>query len=470
MSRLERVVVVGADAAGMSAAHQAIRSARAHGRELEVVAFEKTQHTSYSACGLPYWIAGEVPEYEELVARSPEEHRRMGIDLHTGTEVTAIDPLARTVAYRTGERVAETIRFDQLIIATGAKADVPPWARLPDGRIRGGVGVVKDITDGQAWIERLTRTTQKNAGRPSGDPVVVVGGGYIGLEMAEAAMSRGHDVVLVTRSRVMSSLDPGMSERVENAIAAAGVAVLRHATVVAASSGDDGGITGVTLSTGDRIACAAVVVATGVRPALDFLADAGLPTGRSGGLQPDETGAVAPGIWAAGDCCETRHRVTGNWVFLPLGTHANKQGKTVGVNIGGGSARFAGVLGTAITRFVSAGAHVEIARTGLALAEAQAAGLDPVALATDGRTASGYMPEATLLAVNVIADRSTRRLLGAQIVGGERSAKRIDTIAASLWGGLSVDDLAGMDLAYAPPFATVWEAVQLAARRLADRL
>jgi NADPH-dependent 2,4-dienoyl-CoA reductase/sulfur reductase-like enzyme len=175
-------------------------------------------------------------------------------------------------------------------------------------------------------------------------------------------------------------------------------------------------------------------------------------------------------VWAVGDCCEVRHRVTRDWVFLPLGTHANKQGKVVGDNLVGGDARFGGVLGTAITRFVHGRTHVEIARTGLSSREAAVAGFDAVALVTDGRTASGYMPEARRMATNVIVDRGTRRLLGVQIVGGDRSAKRIDTAAAALWGELTVDDLAGMDLAYAPPFATVWEALQLASRRAADRL
>lgn len=152
---------------------------------------------------------------------------------------------------------------------------------------------------------------------------------------------------------------------------------------------------------------------------------------------------------------------------MPLGTHANKQGRVVGDNIAGGDTRFGGVLGTAITRFAAGTRQIEIARTGLSTAEAAAAGLTVSSLVTEGSTASGYMPEASPIAIKVLAEQGSRRLLGVQIVGGQGAAKRIDTAAAALWGGMTVDDLAGMDLAYAPPFATVWEAVQLAARRLA---
>jgi NADPH-dependent 2,4-dienoyl-CoA reductase/sulfur reductase-like enzyme len=192
--------------------------------------------------------------------------------------------------------------------------------------------------------------------------------------------------------------------------------------------------------------------------------------GKAGGYLADETGRLAPSVWAAGDCCEARHRITGEFVFIPLGTHANKQGRVVGENLTGGDVTFDGVLGTAITRFVAGTRHVEVSRVGLSTAEAEAAGIEVASMVTEGRTASGYMPEARPMATKVLAEPGTRRLLGLQIVGGQGSGKRIDTAAAALWGGLTVDDLAGMDLAYAPPFATVWEAVQLAGRRLADRI
>ena len=230
----------------------------------------------------------------------------------------------------------------------------------------------------------------------------------------------------------------------------------------------DGWVGSVRSTGDDSYPCDLLVLALGVTPVTEFLS--GLPLGDSGGLLADPRGAVAPGVWAAGDCCEVRHRLTDSSTYLPLGTHANKAGRVVGTNVAGGSSSFDGVLGTAITRFAHGDTHLEISRTGLSSAEAGRAGIGAMSLVTEGSTSSGYMPEAAPVAIKVLAEPGTRRLLGAQIVGGPGAGKRIDAIAAALWGGMSVDDLAWMDLSYAPPFATAWEILQVAARRLAERL
>jgi NADPH-dependent 2,4-dienoyl-CoA reductase/sulfur reductase-like enzyme len=267
----------------------------------------------------------------------------------------------------------------------------------------------------------------------------------------------------------MSSLDQDMSLRISAAMKKAGIEVVTGTEVASLARAATGAVAGVVTADGRTCPADVVVLGVGVRPATELGAQAGLALGRSGGYLPDPRGRVGDGVWAAGDCCEAIHRITGEYVFFPLGTHANKQGRVVGENIADGDARFGGVLGTAITRFVAGSRHVEIARTGLSTSEAAGAGLAVSSLVTEGRTASEYMPDAAPIATKILAERGTRRLLGMQIVGGPGAGKRIDT-AAALWGAMTVDDLAGMDLAYAPPFATVWEAVQLAARRLADRL
>jgi len=457
----ERIVVIGGDAAGMSAAHQALRVAKARGREIEVVALERTGYTSYSACGIPYWIAGDVEEGEDLVARDPARHRAMGVDLRTGATATRVDLDQKRVTYRDADGEHE-LGYDQLVVATGARAIVPAWARGADGEVYAGVGPVKDLDDGEAWIDRFAAR--------SGQHVVIAGGSYIGVEMAEAAVRRGHRVTVLTRSRVMSTLEPELSKRVADTMEAAGVEVVEDAEVQSLDVTGDGVIEKVTTVRGTTYSCDLLVLALGITPATDFLSGCGLLVGKSGGLQPDARGHLRDGVWAAGDCCETRHRLTGEWVYLPLGTHANKQGRAAGENAAGGSLAFGGVVGTAITRFAADQHYLEIARTGLSLAEAEAAGLDAEGLLTEGTTTSGYLPEAEPIAVHVVAERVTRRLLGAQIVGGHGAGKRIDAVAAALWGGMTVDDLAWMDLAYAPPFATAWEVVQVAARRLAERL
>ena len=451
-----RVLVIGADAAGMSAAHQMLRTARVQGRELAVTVLDAGQHTSYSACGIPYVVSGEVGDVDALVARTAEEHRAAGIDLRLGTRVTRLDLQARVAHLAVGEAVA----FDEVVVATGAAPVMPDWTRGPEGAPIPGLRPAKTLDDAEAWKARWEDA--------AGDRVVIVGGGYIGIEMAEAALRRGLAVTLVTRSRVLSSFDPAISERVTAALVRAGVEVLDH-TEVEGVEVTEGVLTGVRVPSG-VLAAHHVVVALGVRPATDFLAHSDLLHPDTGALRPDERGFVAPGVWAAGDCCEVRARPTGDWVHVPLGTHANKLGRVVGTNVGGGQARFPGVLGTAITRFAAGDEYVEIARTGVSVRDPGTVADHAVDLVTEGTVASGYMPDPATVTILVTADRLTRRLLAVEIVGGQGAGKRIDAAAAVLWAGGTVDDLAWMDLSYAPPFATAWEILQIAARRVVERL
>ncbi|PKH43595.1 NADPH-dependent 2,4-dienoyl-CoA reductase, sulfur reductase [Nocardioides alpinus] len=457
MSGPARVVVVGADAAGMSAAHQALRTAKRTGRELAVTVLDRGTHTSYSACGIPYWMAGDVDSGDDLVARTAEAHRESRIDLRMGIEVVAADLSSRTVTTDAGEVVA----YDELVVATGSPAVVPDWALRPDGTTYDGVGAVKTLDDGAAWIDRFALAD-------AGTRVVVVGAGYVGVEVAEAALRRGFAVTVLTRGRGMSMLEDEMSERVNAALEQAGVDLVLGAEVTGLETDGDR-VTGVRWDGGSREA-ALVVVAIGVRPATGFLRGTGIEMTEAGALRPDPHGRVAEHVWAAGDCCEVRRRIDDEWVFRPLGTYATKHGRALGDSLAGGSLAFDGMVDTSITRFSLGEVNVEIARTGLSRKDAVAAGLDPVALLTEGTTASGYMPEAEPIALWVMADRATRRLLGVQVVGGQGAGKRIDAAAAVLWAGGTVDDLAWMDLAYAPPFATAWEILQVAARRVAERL
>ena len=457
MSAPTRVLVVGADAAGMSAAHQALRTARAGGRELAVTVLDRGHHTSYSACGIPYWMAGDVGSGDDLVARSAEEHRESGIDLRLGVEATSADLGARTVTTSDGEVLA----FDELVVATGAPAVVPDWAIAPGGEAYDGVGVVKTLDDGAAWVQRF-------AAAEDGAHVVVVGAGYVGVEVAEAALQQGFGVTVLTRTRGMGMLEDEMSDLVNTGLVEAGVELVLGAEVTGLEV-DEGRVTGVRWDGGQRDADL-VVVAVGVRPATGFLAGTGLPLTEGGALRPDAHGRVADHVWAAGDCCEVRRRIDDAWVFRPLGTHAAKHGRALGDSLAGGSLAFPGMVDTSITRFAHGEVHLEIARTGLSRADAEGAGLDVLALVTEGSTATGYMPEAEPISIWVMAERGSRRLLGVQVVGGRGAGKRIDTAAAVLWAGGSVDDLAWMDLAYAPPFATTWEVLQIAARRVAERL
>lgn len=439
MGGVQRVVVVGADAAGMSAAHQALRAARLRDRSIEVVAFEATDRTSYSACGIPYWIGGEVDSGDDLVARSAEAHREAGIDLRMNTPVTAVDVAARTVT--AGD---EVIEYDDLVFTTGAQAIIPDWAWL-DGTLPDHVGPVHTLADGARWLDQLGDRSR---------PVTILGAGYIGLEMAEAALRRGHRVTLKSQGRVMSTFAEELSDRVEEGLRTAGATVETGVTMDSIEDDDP------------------LILAIGLEPRTALL-QGQVPLSDKGGLRPDRHGRVQDHLWSAGDCCEVWHRVLDDWAYLPLGTHANKHGRALGDALGSGGSggdsglHFDGALGTAITRFTVGDVDLELSTTGLTRLQAPDSASS---LLTEGSTASGYFPGAAPVAINVTADPSTRRLLGVQIVGGPGAGKRIDAAAACLWMGATVDELAWMDLSYAPPFATAWEILQVAARRLAERL
>ncbi|PSL02388.1 NADPH-dependent 2,4-dienoyl-CoA reductase/sulfur reductase-like enzyme [Haloactinopolyspora alba] len=452
----ERVVVVGGDAAGMSAASQAIRVAGSSGRELEVVALDRGHWTSYSACGIPYWVAGDVDGPEGLVARAPDEHRRNGIDVRMLTEAVAVDLDGRwveVVDHDGGGR--ERLGFDQLVLATGAA----PVAPDVPGADAAGVFGVQTLDDGDAVIRRLGTRPRR---------AVVVGAGYIGVEMAEALTRRGLAVTVVDQApEPMTTLDPDLGRLVHDAMEGMGIGVVTGARVERFETRGDGGVRAVVTDAGTFDADI-VVLGTGVRPATSLAREAGLPLGKSGGVRVDD-GLRVPGhdgVWSAGDCVESYDRVSGTWVHVPLGTHANKQGRVLGTNLGGGDDRFPGVVRTAISKVCD----LEIARTGLGEADAAAAGFDAVAVTTESTTTAGYFPGAAPMTVKMLAERSTGRLLGAQIVGRAGSAKRIDVCALALWNEMAVGDLAMTDLSYAPPFSPVWDPVQIAARRVADRV
>jgi len=443
----QRLVVVGGDAAGMSAASQAKRRA---GDALDVVAFERGLHSSYSACGIPYWVAGDVGSDDELVARSPEEHRRRGIDLRMRHEVASIDTERGEVTVRDldGESTY-AVGYDQLVVATGA---TPVKPDLPGVEARGILGV-QTLDDGGRLLELLRRDRSHRA--------VVVGAGYIGIEMAEALLRHGLSVTVVDKApEPMTTLDPDMGRLVRTAMEGMGIDV-RTGVSVERFASDAGHVRAVVVD-GEAIPADVVVLGIGVAPETTVAREAGLALGDSGGLRVDQRLRVvgADRVWAGGDCVETFNRVAQTWGHVPLGTHANKHGRIIGTNVSGGYATFPGVVGTAVSKVCD----LEIARTGLREKDARAAGLEFVAATIESTTKAGYFPGAAPVTVKVLAERGTGRLLGAQIVGGDGSATRIDTCAVALWNEMTVEDMVGLDLGYAPPFSPVWDPVLVAAR------
>ncbi|MEV6750551.1 MULTISPECIES: FAD-dependent oxidoreductase [unclassified Streptomyces] len=447
----ERLVVIGGDAAGMSAASQARRLKGPD--ELSIVAFERGHFTSYSACGIPYWVGGDVAERDHLIARTPEEHRARDIDLRMRTEVTEIDVAGQRVrALDLGSGESYWTAFDKLVIATGAR---PVRPALP-GMDAPGVHGVQTLDDGQALLESLDRA-------PGTGRAVVVGAGYIGVEMAEAMLKHGFEVTVLNRGeQPMATLDPDMGRLVHDAMDGLGITTVNRAEVTAIRTGSDGRVRAV--ATGDASYPADVVVlGIGVEPETTLARAVGLPLGPHGGLLTDLSMRVVghDNIWAGGDCVEVLDLVAGRTRHIALGTHANKHGQIIGSNVGGGYGTFPGVVGTAVSKVCD----LEIARTGLREKDARAVGLRYVTATIESTGRAGYYPGARPMTVKMLAEYRTGRLLGVQIVGRDGAAKRVDIAAVALTAGMTVEQMTALDLGYAPPFSPVWDPVLVAARK-----
>lgn len=448
-----RLVVVGGVAAGMSAASKARRLRP----DIEIVVLEKGTDVSYGACSLPYYVSGVVRDRSDLVAYTAERFRsERRIDVRLSAEATKVDPRARIVTYADRSGGGEvSLEYDALILATGASPVVPPipGADLP------GVFALRTLADADALIGYIEGASPASA--------TIVGGGYIGLEMAEALAARGLGVTVVELlPTVLSTYDPDMSRLVEDELRTRGV-VLRTGTKVEALEPGDGPAVGYVVAGGQRLRSDLVLLSVGVRPEVGLAVGAGISLGKTGAIGVDQWQSTdAPFVLAAGDCSEARHVVTGRPVWIPLGTTANKQGRIAGENAVGGRRRFAGVAGTNVSKIFS----FEAAQTGLSGRAATEAGLDHRSVSITAFTRSRSYPGSREIRVKLIFEKASGRVLGAQMIGREGAAKRIDTVAAALLAGMTVRDLAAVDMSYAPPFAPVWDPVLVAANRAVSAL
>jgi NADPH-dependent 2,4-dienoyl-CoA reductase/sulfur reductase-like enzyme len=448
----EPVVVIGGDAAGMSAAAKIRREQS----ERPIVVFERSPHTSYSACGIPYYVGGQVEHARDLIARSPETFRqKYHIDARVHHEVMHIDHKQQRVKVRNLEDGDEFWEpYGKLLVATGA---VPKRPDVP-GSDASGIFGVSTLASGLAVRRHLVQERPHTA--------VVVGGGYIGLEMAEALVRRGLHVALVERaSEVMGTLDRDMGALVSAALRDTGVTLYLEETATGFET-TEGRVSAVVT---DRrtISADLVVLGLGVRPNTHLADEVDIARGESGALRvSDRLQTSVEGIWAAGDCAESWHLVSRRRVQVALGTVANKHGLVAGTNIAGGDAVFPGIVGTAVSKIC----QYEVARTGLGEEECRALGIDCAAATIESLTRAGYYPGAGAITVKLVGERGSGRLVGGQIVGIEGAAKRIDVVATALTAGMTVEALINLDLSYAPPFSPVWDPVQIAARRLAKAL
>ncbi len=440
-----RIVVVGGVAGGMSAAARARRL----DESASIVVLEQSEYVSFANCGLPYHLSGEIESRDALLLHTPESLRAaLALDVRTGSRVTGIDRATRTVTVETAE-ATYALPYDALLLAPGAVAVRPPV----EGLDHPAVHQLRTVPD-------LDAITARVAALPADGPrrAVVVGAGFIGLEAVEALVARGLDVTLVELAdHVLPPLDAELAPLLADELRTHGVALHLGVSASAVSSADDGAAL-VTLSDGTRLPADLVVVNVGVRPASDLARDAGLELGARGAIRVDGDQRTSdPHIWAVGDAVEVVHAVTGAAGPVPLAGPANRQGRRAADSmLGRRTTPQAAVLGTAIVRVFGLTAAV----TGASQATLQRAGIAHEVVRIHPGHHAGYFPGAEQ--VHVVASFAPDgRLLGAQAVGRAGVDKRIDVLATALRAGMTADDLAELELAYAPPFGSAKDPVNM---------
>ena len=444
-------VIIGGDAAGMSAASKIVREQPG----ANVIVFERFQHISYSACGMPYWIGGVIDSDRKLIVLTPEiARKKRGIDVRIHHEVTAIDPANRLVHvtnHATGEQFTQP--YAKLCIATGASALLPS---LP-GIELSGVFTLRSLTDAQ----RIHAYMAENPVRAA----VVIGGGYIGVEMVEAMANRNVETHLIeAQPQIMPTFDADIVQPIASHIAEKGVNMYVNSTVTTISK--QGNRLSVTTEQGETLMVDIVIVSVGVRPNADLAASAGLRLDANGAIWTDRhLRTSAPDIFAAGDCTVHHHLVLGRPVYIPLATSANKGGRIAAENMMGGNATFSGILGTAIVKTFD----YTMAITGLTDGDARASGLfgengECVGSTTiETKDRAGYWPGAALMTIKLTFDKRGGRILGSQMIGRDGVNKRIDIIATAITAKMTLEDVTMLDLSYAPPYSTTHDPVQICA-------
>ncbi len=445
-----KFLVIGGDAAGMSAASRAKRRLP----ELDVTVLEKGQDVSYSACGMPYNIAVPDKEIEALVVRPAQVFRdKQGIDVRTDHLARAIDPARQVVSGTTIEGADFEVAYDHLLVATGGTPLVPdlPGFDLP------GVHALKSLEDGRRVKAFIRERAVKK--------VVIVGMGYIGLEMCEALRSRAIAVAMVKPGPVfLPWLHRDLADTVQAEVQENGVD-LHAGHAVEKIEMSDGQL---------KVRCGGldldadmVLVAMGLKPGSELAQAAGLQTGMQNAIAVDRGLRTSDAnIYAAGDCADAYHVVTGEKTWIPLALRANRAGWAVADNVCGGDVELDGIAGTAVFKVFD----LEVARTGLTPAEAEKAGFQPVSVTVKTRSRAHAHPGATPIHVHMVGDKNSGRLLGVQMVGREGVAHRINAPAVALHAKMTVSAFSQADLAYAPPFGPVWDPLLTAANQLLKKM
>ncbi len=431
-----KIVIIGGVAAGAKAAAKAKRELP----DAEIDIYTDDTHVSYSACGIPYYIEGNFADYRTLLVRSPEEFASEGINVHLQHKVTKIIPETKQVLVHSlqGNNVF-LVSYDKLVIATGARPIIPP---IKNNCFK-NIFTVRKIEDAINIRKKLEDSKR----------AVIIGGGYIGLEMLEAFVRNNIITTLIERGNyLMPVLDEDMSELVKEQLFSIHDEKFEIITghTVTEFCGTEDGVTSVETENGQVFDTDLVVICTGVRPNVEIAVEAGIKLGITGAIKVNKRMETSiKDIYACGDCCEENFIVTNTPVWMPLGSNANKEGRCAAINATGGFDEFSGVLASAVTRCL----RLTISMTGLTEKEAQKHGYETISAKVTKNDKVGYMPDANNITLKLIADKNTGKLLGGQAVGAGDSDKRINSLATALLGGLTVEEFVRNDLTYAPPFS-----------------
>ena len=441
-----KIIIIGGVAAGMSAAAKASRT----DKNAEIVIYEKTEIVSWGACGLPYYVGNFYEDPNNMIARPVEKFIEAGMNIKIKHEVIGIDVEKKIVTIKnlvSGEIFNDN--YDKLMVATGAHAIMPPIKNLSAK----GVYTLKDYTDGLILKEAMMKDEKQD--------IIVVGAGYIGIEVVEAAKHLGKRSVRLIQlgDRVLlESFDKEITDVMEEEIRAHEGVELHLDEAVQEIVEKDGKVVGIKTNKGEYNADL-VVIATGVRPNTAFLKETGIEMLPNGALVIDEFGRTSiDSIYSAGDCATVYHRVRKENVYIPLATTANKIGRIVGENLAGKNTPFKGTLGSAAIKVLD----VEAGRTGITENEAIKMGINYKTAFVKDKNQTNYYPGREDIFVKLIYDAETRVLLGAQIAGKKGAVLRVDSLATAIYAGLTVDEIGMMDFCYAPPFARTWDVMNVA--------
>lgn len=437
-----KLIVIGGVAAGMSAASKLSRM----DKDAQITVYERGSFLSYGACGLPYYVSGENDDYTKMIARTKEQFESMGMEIHLRHEVVKVVPEKKQVMIRDLESKRMFLdSYDKLMIATGTHPIVPPFS----GRELENIHVLKTLEDGIRLQEIASRQDVRN--------VVIVGGGYIGIEVAEAMGHLGKNIRVIELSdRIMRTFDQEITDMAEDELRKQGVQLNLNEKVQGFTG--EGKVAKVQTDRGEYEADL-VLLSLGVKPATGFLDGSGIALAENGAVVIDrEMRTNIEDIYSAGDCALVYNKVMEENSYIPLGTNANKCGRLAGANMAGDHQKYVGTLGSAAIKVFD----LEMARTGMSEDDAKKLNMDYTTVFVKSADHPGYYPNQTPIWIKLICEKRTRRILGAQAIGNKGVVLRIDIFAVAIHANMTADDLGMADLCYAPPFAGVWDAVHIA--------